>query len=150
MRRRLILILLMFVLTTAVAPAARAQKNERNGQLLIARQRQFFEAIKNKRYRRLDNMLSRDYLGTYALGIIDRNRERADLRKFNLTGYRMSGVRTAFPDERTGIISFRLHVEVLFDGKTVEEDDFISCVWTKKNGRWQLAAQTAVKAGNNI
>jgi hypothetical protein len=62
-------------------------------------------------------MLDRDYIATYGLGIFDKTREEKDLKEFPLVAYEMTEIKTAFPNRKTGIISFKLHVKVTVDGK---------------------------------
>lgn len=126
-----------------------ASAQNKNEDAVVARQKEFFEDVKSKKYEVLDNLLTADYIGTYSQGIIDKAHESKDLRQFNLTEYSMSEIKTAFPNNKTGLISFRLHVEVLVEGKKFTEDDFVHCVWTKHGKKWLLSAQTAVKEVKN-
>ncbi len=138
------LLTLTALLMFAVIPA-NAQSSDKKQEALIAREKSYFDAVEKKQYDFLDALLAEDYIGTYGLGIFDKTREKKDLREFPLTDYQMSEIKTAFPNSKTGIISFKLHVTVLVNGKEFSEDDFINCVWTEHGKKWLLSSQTAVK-----
>lgn len=137
--KTIILILLIF---TAFAVSGRAADDK----MLIERQRSYFDAIIRRDYKFVDNLLAKDYMGTYALGIIDKTREMTDLRAFPLAAYEITEPKVIFLNPKTAIISFKLSVKVIVDGKEFYEDDFLSCTWTKHKKEWLLSAQSAVKA----
>ena len=112
---------------------------------LIERQKSYFDAVIKKDFTFLDALLAEDYIGAYSLGAIDKVRESKDLREFPLLRYEMSDIKTAFPNAKTAIIAFKLHVVVLYDGKEFSEDDILNCVWTKHKKVWLLSAQSAAK-----
>ena len=128
----------------AVNPAG-AQGLDKKQQILLEREKSYFDAVEKKQYDFLDALLAEDYIGTYGLGIFDKTREKKDLREFPLTDYQISDVKTSFPNSKTEIISFKIHVKVLVEGKEFTEDDFINCVWTQHGKKWLLSSQTAVK-----
>lgn len=114
--------------------------------LLIDRQKSYFDAIIRKDYQAVDGLLARNYYATYALGIIDRAREMKDVREFPLVSYNISDSKVVFLDKRHALVSFKLHVKVVVEGKDLFEDDFLTCVWSKAKSGWQMSEQTAVKA----
>jgi ketosteroid isomerase-like protein len=137
---------LMFISAFGFYEVSAQTKNEA---ALIARQKAYFDAVIKKDYAFLDALLAEDYIGGYALGSIDKARESKDLREFPLKDFQISDIKTAFPNAKTEIIVFKLHVTVVYDGKDFSEDDFLNCVWTKHGKKWLLSAQSAVKVAKN-
>jgi hypothetical protein len=134
------------VLVLLVAAPAFAKGTDAEAKVLIDKQKSYFDAIVRKDYKAVDGLLAENYYATYALGIIDRAREMKDIREFPLVSYDISEAKVVFLNKKTGLISFKLHVKVVVDGKDFYEDDFLSCVWTKAKNGWVMATQTAVKA----
>ena len=122
-----------------------ARTDDKKQTELIERQKSYFEAVIKKDYNFLDALLAEDYIGAYSLGAIDKRRESKDLREFPLLRFEMSDIKTAFPNSKTEIIAFRLHVVVLYDGKEFSEDDVLNCIWTRRGKRWLLSSQSAAK-----
>lgn len=134
------------ILTSLICAAFAVQARAADDKLLIERQKSYFDAIIRRDYAFLDNLLAKDYMGTYALGIIDKTREMTDLRAFPLAKYEITEPKVVFLNPKTAIISFKLSVMVIVNGKEIYEDDFLSCTWTKHKKEWLLSAQSAVKA----
>ena len=137
---------LMFISAFCFDQISAQNKNET---ALVARQKSYFDAVIKKDYAFLDALLADDYIGGYALGSIDKVRESKDLREFPLREYQISEIKTAFPNAKTEIIVFKLHVTVVYDGKDFSEDDIMNCVWTRHGKKWFLSAQSAVKMTKN-
>ena len=126
-----------------------AQNTGKKKIALIALQKSYFDAVIKRDYGYLDSLLAEDYIGGYSSGSLDKQRESKDLREFPLKEFQMTDIKTAFPNPRTEIIVFRLHVVVNVSGKDFAEDDTLNCVWTKHGKKWLLSAQSAVKIVNN-
>jgi hypothetical protein len=141
---RFIILPCVFVWATPFC-LAQSKHTDSREKALIARERAYFDAIIAKKYGALSEMLADNYLGTYRAGIIDKTHEAKDLANFPLADYAMTEVKTGFPAPNIGIISFRLHVRIVVEGKDIAEDDYLCCVWTRQGGRWVLSAQTAAK-----
>jgi hypothetical protein len=141
----------LFVILTAQCFSQTAgQSFDKNQTVLLAKQKAFFEAIKNKQYDFLDRSLAEDYLGVYRAGIIDKRRESKDLRAFPLSDYQMSEIKIVFPNAKTGIVAFRLHVKVALENQAfAEEDNYLECVWTRRGKNWLLSSQSAAKVMNS-
>ena len=146
--------LMLSLMLTLLAPFSLLANSDVNGKKeteLLKMQRGYFEAIKNKDPDAAVKNLADDYVGVYADGIIDRERENKDLKAFALVlaDYQISQEKVSFPNSKTGIVTFRLHVKVVVDGKDFFEDDNIACVWTLQNKKWRMSSQAAVKIRNN-
>ena len=140
-----VLSLIVGLMLLCAAPIL-ANGSDRDEKALIDKQKSYFDAIIRKDYVAVDALLAKNYFATYALGIIDRTREIKDVRDFPLVSYNISDTKVVFLNTKTGLISFKLHVKVVVDGKDFFEDDFLSCVWTKAKTGWVMTTQTAVKA----
>jgi hypothetical protein len=138
--------LILVIVSTALTIQAFSQAPGTNEKTLIEKQRSYFDAIIRKDYKTVDGLLAENYFATYALGIIDRAREMKDVREFPLVSYDISNTKVVFLDKKTALISFKLHVKVVVDGKDFFEDDFLSCVWIKGKAGWIMTSQAAVKA----
>ena len=143
MKTAVLSIIVGLVLAVAVPVVKGSSSDEK---ALVDKQKSYFDAIIRKDYKTVDALLAENYYATYALGIIDRVREMKDVREFPLVSYDISETKVMFLDKKTGLISFKLHVKVVVDGKDFFEDDYLSCVWTKAKNGWLLTTQTAVKA----
>jgi len=126
-----------------IAAAARFEAGEKPD--LIKLQREYFKAIKDRKYDVASAFLANGYVGVYSDGIIDREHEIKDLNHFPLTEYQITNEKVAFPNDLAGIVTFRLHVKVTVDGKDFFEDDNIACVWTRQGKKWLMSSQAAVK-----
>lgn len=146
MKIKIALLFILLTLCLPLAPIAAAPAGDRNGDELIKKQKDYFEAIKNKDDK-VAGVIADDYVGVYADGIIDRAHELKDLKSFALvlSDYQMSQEKVAFPNPKTGIVTFHLHVKVTVNGKDFYEDDNVSCVWTHQKKGWQISSQSAVK-----
>ena len=89
---------MVLLITAGFFPAAAQTPNEKQ-EALAARQKAFFDAIIAKKYEFLTDSLAADYIGTYRLGIIDKEHEARDLRAFPLAEYWMTEIKTAFPNK---------------------------------------------------
>src|SRR5262249_5408840 len=65
---------------------------------LIKLQREYFEAIKDRRYDIASAFLADSYTGVYSDGIIDRAHEITDLQHFPLTEYQITNEKAVFPN----------------------------------------------------
>lgn len=122
-----------------------AQKKAAEESKLIEKQKSYFEAIKTQNYEFLNDNLAEKYIGAYALGIIDKNKEISDLKAFKLVDYEINQFKVNFPNKKTGIIAFKIRVKALVNEKAIFEDDVITCVWILQNKKWVLLSQSAAK-----
>jgi len=136
--------LVLAVAVSFQAYAASATKEDD----LVKRQQLYFEDLKNKKPDAVASILADDYVGVYADGIIDRARELKDINTFSqvLSDYEISQEKVTFPNTRTAIVTFHLHVKVTVKGKDYFEDDNVACVWTLDKKQWRMASQAAVKS----
>jgi hypothetical protein len=118
---------------------------------VLKQQHYYFEALKNKNDGAAAAELADDYVGVYSGGIINREHEVADLKNFArvLSDYSVSGEKVSFPNRKTAIVTFKLHVKVVVAGEVFLEDDNVACVWTLQNKKWRLSSQAAVKIKND-
>jgi len=141
--RLVFLVLIVLSIHFPIHAAARLQPDGQPD--LIKLQSDYFESIKDRKYEIASAFLADDYTGVYSDGIIDREREVKDLHQFPLTEYTMSNEKVSFPNDLTGIVTFRLHVKITVNGKDFFEDDNIACVWTMHSKKWLISSQAAVK-----
>ena len=141
-----IFIVLGYLVLTLCAESSVALSRSNDPGTLIQKEKSYFDSIIKKDYAAVDVVFTDNYMGTYALGTIDKKREMEDVRQFPLVSYTISDPKVVYLNSKTGIISFKLSVKVVVDGKDFFEDDFMSCVWTKRKKDWLMSAQAAVKS----
>lgn len=145
---RLSILASLLILTLSIQVLATSKTDEAD---IIKRQQQYFEDIKNKKPDAVGDLIANDYVGVYADGIIDRTRELKDIKTFAeiLADYQISQEKVAFPNPKTAIVTFHLHVKVKVNGKDFFEDDNVACVWTLDKKQWRMSSQAAVKVSKN-
>lgn len=149
-------ILLLFLAVAAGTGYSEASaRQQRSGSDDIAAieklQKEYFENIKTKNLKKTAEMLDDKYQGIYALGTIDKQRELKDLESFSriLDEYAITDEKINLPNSTTAIVTFRLSVTVNINGKKISEQDNVLTVWIKKNKKWQMISQAAVKITNS-
>lgn len=143
--------LAIFALIASIQAFGLAVTVKTDERVLIVRQQQYFENIKNKNYEAAAADLADNYVGVYADGIIDKTRELKDLKTFSqiLVDYLISQEMVIFPNHKTGIVTFHLRVKITINGNDFFEDDNVACVWVFQNKKWRMISQAAVKVRNN-
>src|SRR5260221_6087375 len=142
---RFILLAIATLLAAPVSLSANGLSSKASDADLLKLQHSYFDSIMARNYEAAIALLAENYMGVYADGIIDREREIKDLREFPLTAYEISQEKVLFPNAKVAVVNFHLHVKVTVDGKDFFEDDNLSCVWNLQKKKWRMVSQAAVK-----
>ena len=119
---------------------------------LLALEKSFWQTIKDGDAA-LSARLSDDtcvLTGTKGVGRID----RATLEKmfsrpdYKLTSFELSSPVVELLTDDVAVVAYKVHEEVVVDGKPLALDAFNSSTWVRRRGRWVCAAHTESVAGD--
>ena len=121
---------------------------------LLALERQYWDAIKNKDGSAATR-LSDDrciVVGPHGIGEIDKQALAGMVEgaSYELATYRFDDrdVHVRAVADNVAIIAYKVHEELIVDGRTTTMNAFDSSVWVRWNGQWMCALHTEALAGD--
>jgi hypothetical protein len=113
---------------------------------MMAKEKEAWQAYKDKNADGFKKLLDKDYRGVYANGIVDLNAEvdgmkTSDMKSFTISDY------TAFSDEPDVIVTtYKCAVQGTENGKDTSATYNCGTVWKMENGTWMVIFHTNAKA----
>ena len=113
---------------------------------IMAKEKEAWQAYKDKNADGFKKLLDKDYRGVYANGIVDLNAEvdgmkTSDIKSFTISDY------TAFSDEPDVIVTtYKCAVQGTENGKDTSATYNCGTVWKMENGAWMVIFHTNAKA----
>ena len=91
-------------------------------------------------------MVDKDFLGVYAEGVSDMDKELSDMKKWDMKSFTIGDYK-AISDEKDVIVTtYTVKIEGTFDGKDASGTYNCGSVWKMEKGAWLAIFHTNVKA----
>ena len=131
--------MLAFIATIAVSIAAP------NKDAMMAKEKAAWQAFKDKNAADFKNVVASDFLGVYAEGISDLNKELGDMQKWDMKSFTISDYNAVASGADTMMSTYKVTVEGTYDGKDASGTYNAGSVWKMNKGAWQAIFHTNVK-----
>ncbi len=105
-----------------------------------------WQSFQDKKSDVFRKFLADDYRGVYSDGMKTVDQEVASLGKSDLKSFSFSDVNVAFPDKDTAVLTYKVTVQGMIDGKDASGSYNAASVWHKGAGGWRGVFHTEVKA----
>lgn len=131
-------ILLALTITSFAADMSTAE--------IEAREKAAWQAYKDKKSEEFGKMLSSDYRGIYAEGVLDKAGEVSGMQKTTMNSFTLSDFKTVSPDANTTVVTYAVSADAVSEGEKFPEKMYVSSVWHKVGGEWRVLVHTSVAA----
>src|SRR5437660_206795 len=111
-----------------------------------AKEKAAWQAFKDKKADDFKKVVDKDFLGVYAEGVSNMEKELSDMKKWDMKSFTISDY-TAFSDEKDVIVTtYIVKIEGTYDGKDSSGTYNAGSVWKQEKGAWMAIFHTNVKA----
>ncbi len=133
---------------SAATRSSQSSSSDTGAEAIINKEKESFEALKNKQYDVLDKNLADDFHSVSNGGIVDKNTKIAGYKKNNLsvTDYSFSDTKVTFPTNDTAIIIYKVSGKGSSGGQEFSETWNMSTVYVKRGGKWLAVHHTVAQA----
>jgi hypothetical protein len=112
---------------------------------IIAKEKAAWQAFKDKKTDDFKKLVSGDFVGVYAEGVMNMQSELDSMAKTDLKSYSLSDFNVVMTDADTAIITYKAKIESSMGGKDNSGNYNAASVWQMKNGQWQAVFHTDMK-----
>ena len=116
------------------------------GEAIMEKEKNAWQAFKDKNADELKKLLSADMTAIYAEGPSDLKGELASMKEHNLKSFAISDFKATSPDSDTIVTTYKVAYEATGDGKETSGTDYAASVWRKMGGDWKMIFRTDMKA----
>jgi hypothetical protein len=110
-----------------------------------AKEKAAWQAFKDKKADDFKKVVDKDFLGVYAEGVSNMEKELSDMKKWDMKSFTISDY-TAFSDEKDVMVTtYIVKIEGTFDGKDASGTYNAGSVWKQEKGAWLAIFHTNVK-----
>jgi hypothetical protein len=110
-----------------------------------AKEKAAWQAFKDKKADDFKKVVDKDLRGVYADGIVDMDKELADMKKWDMKSFAISDYK-AFSDSKDVIVTtYVVKIEGTVDGKDASGSYNSGSVWKKEGNDWLAIFHTNVK-----
>jgi hypothetical protein len=128
-----------FFITMAVSIAAPDKA------AIEAKEKAAWQAFKDKKADDFKKVVDKDFLGVYAEGLSNMEKELSDMKKWDMKSFTISDY-TAFSDEKDVMVTtYVVKIEGTYDGKDASGTYNAGSVWKEEKGAWMAIFHTNVK-----
>ena len=111
-----------------------------------AKEKAAWQAFKDKKADDFKKVVDKDFMGVYAEGVSDMDKEMSDMKKWDMKSFAISDYK-AFSDEKDVMVTtYTVKIEGTYDGKDSSGTYNAGSVWKLENGAWMAIFHTNVKA----
>jgi hypothetical protein len=116
-----------------------------NEDMMQEKEKAAWQAFKDKKPDDFKKVVSPNFVGVYAEGTSDLQKEVADMQKWDMKSFAISDfkVRSAGPD--ACVTTYTVALEGTYDGKDQTGTYNAASVWKKSKGGWQAIFHTNIK-----
>ncbi len=112
---------------------------------MMEKEKGAWQAFKDKNAADFKKVVAADFLGVYAEGVSDMQKELADMQKWDMKSFAISDYKTVTSGADTMMSSYKVTIKGTYDGKDSSGAYNAGTVWKKQNGEWQAIFHTNVK-----
>ena len=110
-----------------------------------AKENAAWQAFKDKKADDFKKVVDKDFLGVYAEGVSDMDKELSDMKKWDMKSFAISDYK-AFSDEKDVIVTtYIVKIEGTYDGKDSSGTYNAGSVWKQEKGAWMAIFHTNIK-----
>ena len=110
-----------------------------------AKEKAAWQTFKDKDAAGFQKVVDKDFVGVYADGIYDMQKEMDEMKKWDMKSFTISDYKV-FSDEKDVIVTnYTVKVEGTVDGKDASGTYNAGSVWKLENGQWMAIFHTNVK-----
>jgi hypothetical protein len=112
---------------------------------IMAKEKEAWQTFKDKNAEGFQKVVDKDFLGVYAEGVSNMQKELSDMKKWDMKSFTISDY-TAFSDEKDVMVTtYTVKIEGTYDGKDASGTYNAGSVWKMENGAWMAIFHTNVK-----
>ena len=112
---------------------------------IMAKENAAWQAFKDKKADDFKKVVDKDFMGVYAEGVSDMDKELSDVKKWDVKSFTISDFKS-FSDEKDVIVTtYTVKIEGTYDGKDSSGTYGAGSVWKIENGSWMAIFHTNVK-----
>jgi hypothetical protein len=112
---------------------------------MMAKEKAAWQAFKDKNAADFKKVVAADFLGVYAEGICDMNKELDDMQKWDMKSFAISDYNAVASGADTMMSTYKVTVEGTYDGKDASGTYNAGSVWKMNKGAWQAIFHTNVR-----
>jgi hypothetical protein len=110
-----------------------------------AKEKAAWQAFKDKKADDFKKVVDKDFMGVYAEGVSDMDKEMSDMKKWDMKSFAISDYK-AFSDEKDVMVTtYTVKIEGTYDGKDSSGTYNAGSVWKLENGAWMAIFHTNIK-----
>ncbi len=110
-----------------------------------AKEKAAWQAFKDKKADDFKKVVDKDFLGVYAEGVSNMEKELSDMKKWDMKSFTISDY-TAFSDEKDVMVTtYIVKIEGTYDGKDASGTYNAGSVWKQEKGTWMAIFHTNMK-----
>jgi hypothetical protein len=111
-------------------------------QMIIGKSRETWEAYKNRNIAAVRTLTGEDYVSYAMSGSSNLQQDIADLnsKKLAIESYTIDDSKVSMAAKDTAIHRYKCSVKGSFDGKPFSNPVYVTEVWVKRGGRWQIVS----------
>ena len=131
----------MIALLATVATSIAATGND----AMQEKEKAAWQAFKDKKPDDFKKLVSAKFMGVYAEGTSDMQKELADMQKWDMKSFAISDYKATPAGPDTCVTTYKVAVEGTYDGQDQSGTYNAASVWKKQKGEWQAIFHTNVK-----
>jgi hypothetical protein len=116
-----------------------------NDDAMLEKEKAAWQAFKDKKPDDFKKVVSAKFVGVYAEGVSDMQKELADMQKWDMKSFAISDYKVASAGPDTCITTYKVAIEGTYDGKDQSGTYNAGSIWKKQKGEWQAIFHTNVK-----
>jgi hypothetical protein len=112
---------------------------------MMEKEKAAWQAYKDKKADDFKKVADGDMVGVYAEGVADMAKEMADMQKWDMKSFAISGYKTTSDEKDVIVSSYTVTIEGTFDGQDASGTYNAGTVWKLENGKWLAIFHTNIK-----
>ena len=141
MKRMIRYTMIALLATVAISTAAT------NDDAMQEKEKAAWQAFKDKKPDDFKKVVSAKFVGVYAEGMSDMQKESADMQKWDMKSFAISDYKVTSDESDTVVTTYKVTIEGAYDGKDQTGTYNAASVWKKQKGKgeWQAIFHTNIK-----
>ena len=115
-----------------------------NQDMIMEKEKAAWQAFKDKNAGDFKKVVDGDMVGVYADGVADMTKEMADMQKWDMKSFTISGYKAISDEKDVMVASYTVTIEGTFDGKDASGTYNAGTVWKLENGKWLAIFHTNI------
>ena len=111
-----------------------------------AKEKAAWQAFKDKKADDFKKVVDKDFMGVYAEGVSDMDKELSDMKKWDMKSFAISDYKVFSDEKDVMVTTYVVKIEGTFEGKDASGTYNSGSVWKQENGAWMAIFHTNVKA----